>query len=337
MKILFIGPKFGNSLLLFKTIKNKFKNTQIIDTKNILPFPKINNKIFHHFSPIIFEKKINKKILINIKKKYDLIFVKSGEIIGKKLILELKKYSKKIIFFCNDNPFVNRDKNKWKLFLSSAMYYDVIAYQDISRVKLAEKLGLRNSLLVLPPYDSKIHKRYKMTLRERKRYKNKIIFVGTWFPERGKFLKKLIDKGLPIKIYGGRWEKDPFYEKLKDRITIGHFYDEKYSKLIQGAEMALCLFSKQNKDTITARSTEIPAIGTLLCSYRTNAMSKIFTEDKEAVFFSNVKECVNKCKYYLKNKSLAKKIALNGHVKITKKMKVSTHDLFKKIIKHRNI
>ena len=78
MKILFIGPKFGNSLLLFKTIKNKFKNTQIIDTKNILPFPKINNKIFHHVSPYIFENKINNNILINIKTNYDVIFVKSG-------------------------------------------------------------------------------------------------------------------------------------------------------------------------------------------------------------------------------------------------------------------
>lgn len=334
MKILFIGPKFGNSFLLFKTIKYKFKNTRIIDTRNILPIPKISNKIFHHISPYFFEKQINHKILENVKKKYDIIFVKSGEIIGKKLILELKKYSNKIVFFCNDNPFVNRDKNKWKLFLSSAKYYDVIAYQDISRINLANKRGLKNSLLVLPPYDSKIHRKYELSLREKKKYNNKIIFVGTWFPERGKFLKKLIDNGLPIKIYGGRWEKDPFYEKMKDKIEIGHFYDRNYSKLIQGAELALCLFSKQNKDTITARSTEIPAIGTLLCSHRTKAMLNIFTEDKEAIFFKNVNECLNKCKYYLKNKSLAKKIALNGHIKIRKKMKASTSNLIDQILKY---
>ena len=34
---------------------------------------------------------------------------------------------------------------------------------------------------------------------------------------------------------------------MKDKIEIGHFYDRNYSKLIQGAELALCLFSKQNK------------------------------------------------------------------------------------------
>ena len=68
MKILFIGPKFGNSFLLFKTIKYKFKNTRIIDTRNILPIPKISNKIFHHISPYFFEKQINHKILENVKK-----------------------------------------------------------------------------------------------------------------------------------------------------------------------------------------------------------------------------------------------------------------------------
>ena len=96
----------------------------------------------------------------------------------------------------------------------------------------------------------------------------------------------------------------------------------------------LCLFSKQNKDTITARSTEIPAIGTLLCSHRTKAMLNIFTEDKEAIFFKNVNECLNKCKYYLKNKSLAKKIALNGHIKIRKKMKASTSNLIDQILRY---
>ena len=82
MKILFIGPKFGNSYLLFKAFKKKYQNIEMLDTKNILPYPEISIKIFYHISPYIFEKYINNKILNKIKKKYDLIFIKSGEIIG---------------------------------------------------------------------------------------------------------------------------------------------------------------------------------------------------------------------------------------------------------------
>ena len=53
----------------------------------------------------------------------------------------------------------------------------------------------------------------------------------------------------------------------------------------------LCLFSEENKDTITARSKEIPAIGTLLCSLRTKAMKKILVENKEAIYFATPKVC----------------------------------------------
>ena len=246
MKILFIGPKFGNSYLLFKTFKKKYKNIEMLDTKNILPYPKISIKFFYHISPFIFEKYINNKILNKIKKKYDLIFVKSGEFIGKTLILKLRKISKKIVYYCNDNPFVTRDKNRWKLFFTSAKYYDVIAYQDPSRIKLAKKFCLKNSLLVKPPYDSEIHKEHKTTFNKKVKRKNQIIFIGTWFPDRGYFFKKLIDQGIPIKIYGSRWNKDPQYKKIKSNISLGHVYNKNYSKLIQSSDIAICLFSKQN-------------------------------------------------------------------------------------------
>ena len=62
MKILFIGPKFGNSYLLFKTFKKMFKYVDIIDTEKILYYPKISNKIFYHITPSVFESYIKKYI-----------------------------------------------------------------------------------------------------------------------------------------------------------------------------------------------------------------------------------------------------------------------------------
>ena len=109
------------------------------------------------------------------------------------------------------------------------------------------------------------------------------------------------------------------------------FY-EHYSKIIQNAKIALCLFAEENLDTITARSIEIPAIGTLLCSFRTKAMKEIFIEDKEAIFFNNPKECAKKCKYYLKNLKINKKISKKGNIKITKILKPTNEQMIKKII-----
>ena len=332
MKILFIGPKLGNSYIQYLNLKKIYRNVDIIDSNKAFFLPKVTKRIFHHISPKILELNINRYILSKVRKKYDLIYVKSGEIIGKKLILKLKQKTQKIVYFCNDNPFVKRDKQRWKLFLTAAKFYDLIAYQDDSRIKLSKKLGLKNSLLVLPPYEKKIHKKHKLTKKEKIKFKNDVIFIGTWSPKKGALVKKLLDLGLNLKIYGGLWENDSNYKYLKSKIILGHVFNPNYSKLIQNAKIALCLFAEGNLDTITARSIEIPAIGTLLCSLRTKSMRKIFKENKEAIFFKTAKECFLKCQYYLNNYKKALKISKKGNEKVTKILKPSNDELIKKII-----
>jgi len=332
MKILFIGTKFGNSYLQYLALRKIHKNVDFINTLEIFKFKKISNLLFVHFTPLIFEKKINEYILKKTNKSYDLIYVKSGEVIGKKLIIELKRKTKKIVFFCNDNPFVKRDKQKWSLFLQAGKYYDLIAFQDQSRIKLSKKFGIKNSLLVLPPYDKKIHKKQKISLKFKKKYLNEVVFVGTWSIEKGKFLNELINLGINVKIYGSRWNKDKNYKFLKKRIVLGHLYLKNYTKIVQNAKIALCLFAEQNLDTITARSIEIPAIGTLLCSKRTLQMKKYFVENKEAIFFDDANECAQKCIFYLNNPRLSKKISNAGKIKVTKILKASNDMLIRKII-----
>ena len=327
MNILFLGTKTGNSYLQYIALKRNYKNVDFIDGYESLKFKKLGIKIFVHITPKIFETIINKYILSRIKKKYDLIYVKSGELIGKKLITELKRRAKKIVFFCNDNPFVSRDKNRWKLFHSSAKYFDLIAYQDPSRIKPSNNRGIK-SFLVLPPYDINIHKR-KTNLNKKK---NDVVFIGTWSDEKSLFLQKIIRLGLDVKIFGSRWDKDPNFSKLKKNISLGHLKFKKYSNVIRSAKIALCLFEKKNKDTITARSIEIPAIGTLMVSERTKTMKVNFVENKEVIFFNNPNECVKKCNYYLRNDNKSSKIAKRGNLKVTKKLKLTNDNLIKKII-----
>ena len=150
MKILFIGIKTFSSLRMFLHLKKNYKEVDIIDGFESFFFPNIAKKIFVHIHPKIFESTINQYILSTIKKSYDLIFVASGALIGKKLIVELKKKTKKIVFFCNDNPFVLRDKNKWKLCLSALKFYDLIVFHNKSRIKLSKKFGVKKTLLVWP-------------------------------------------------------------------------------------------------------------------------------------------------------------------------------------------
>lgn len=328
MKILFIGPKSGNSYLTYLALK-KIYNVDLINTNKTLIGISFFLKIFIHISSNIFEKYFYHFILKRIKKNYDLIYVRSGEIIGEKLIIELKKRTKKIIFFCNDNPFVKRDKQKWDLFKKSSKHYDLIIFQDESRMSLSKKQGLKNTYLVYPPFDKKIHS-HLTNYNYKKKYD--VIFVGTWSPKKSKLIKKLIISGLNIKIFGTRWHKDSDFEIIKSHYIPGHLNYKNYSRIIHKSKIALCLFSEENRDTITARSMEIPAIGTFMISMRTKAMQKVFKENKEVVFFSNYKECLRKCLFYISKPRLRNKISKNAHFKVTKILRVSNDDLAKQII-----
>ena len=339
MKILFIGDNRGSSLAQYQSLKKIYKNVDIVSPSKILFFKrssireKIFSYIFWHISPKLFEPIINKYLLSKIKNtKYNLIVVRSIEFIGLKLILILKNYTKKIVMNCSDNPFVSRDNKRWDLCKPALKHYDLLIFHQFSRIKQARRYNLKKTLFLYPPYDKKSHSPPKMNFKEKRELKNDIIFIGTWFPTRGRFMKKLYDKGLKFKIYGSRWNKDKYFNQMKNIIVLGHVDFPLYSKLIYCSKIALGLVSEENLDEITRRSIEIPAIGSLLCAKRTKTHKKLFIENKEAIFFKNADECVQKCKKILNNAKLLKKISLNGHLKVTKKLNLSVDNMMKKIV-----
>ena len=333
MKILYLGPNKGNAYIQYLVLRKKYKVVDLINPFEAFIFKELSIRLFINLNPFMFEKRINSYLLKRVKGKYDLIYVKCGELISENLILELKKKTKKIIYFCNDNPFVKRDKKRWKLFLPASKHYDLLIFQDQSRLKYLKKWKIKKGLLVLPPYDPNNHKKMFLTKHEKLKYRCEVIFIGTWSPLKGKFLKKLIDYGLNIKICGSRWNRDPEYYKYNKNIRLGHVRNPLYAKMIQSAKIAICLFNEGHQDTITARSIEIPAIGTAIFSYKTKAMEKVLKNNKEAIYFKTPKECYKKCTFYLNNLSLLNRIAEKGKFKITKKIKPTQDNLLNQIIK----
>ena len=339
MRILFIGILKRNTYFEYLALKKIYKNIDVVDCTQFFLLPSITHRIFNHISPKIFEPFLNNFILSRIKKNYDLIYVNSSSAayIGKKLILKLKTKTKKIIVLLVDNPFSKRDKNRWKLYLDAALHYDLTVAYIGSRITMGKKYGLKNTLLVWPPYQKNVHCKQKISDREKKQLSSEVVLIGTWFPERGVFFKKLIELGLDIKIYGTRWEKDPNYSLIKSKITLGHIDNPMYSKLIQCSKISICLPSEGNFDGRTKRSVEIPAIGTLLCAIRTPDHKNLFKENKEAIFFNDANECYKKCISFLKNNKRRKEVAYNGYIKVTKVLKADYLSTIKAIMKKVNI
>lgn len=333
MNILYLGSndRHSYSYYQYNILKKNYKNVKLIEIKNLNLILKIINKIhwkinFQFFDFIIYlilKRKINKK--------FDLIYIHNESLVGKHTINLLKKKSKKIFFFCADNPFVKRDQLRWRLIAKNLKFFDLVIFTQKNRLKYCNSYGIKNKIWITPTFKIKEH--YN-NLNIKHVPKNDVILIATYFPERGDLASLLFRNKIKVKIYGDHWNKYKEYHKFKKYIKAKISSDKLYVNLIKNSKISVCLPSVENEDDITHRSLEIPYIGSLLLVKETNTHKIFFKNNLNAVFFKNLSDCITKIKDILKNENLRFKIALNGHKHIKKISKaISFEENIKKIFK----
>lgn len=336
MRILFIGDsnKYGYSFYQYSILKKIYSDVKLIDFANLNIFIKYIKRLSWYFNPKLFDLIIYFLLKKKFKLNFDLIYIHNENLIGERTIKFLKLKSKKIFFYCPDNPFVDRDKQRWKLIVKNLNQFDLIIFMQKNRFKYAKKLNLKKTVWIPPTFKVEHQKKRKLRKFEFDKYKIDIVIIGTWFPERGDLVLKLIKNNFKLKIYGGQWEKFKYYKKYIDYFGKKIMDDDLYVKLIQSAKLSICLPSKANDDDITNKSLEIPYIGTLLLAKKTKTHSEIFKENKEAIFFENNNHCIKIIKKILKNENQRLKIAKAGHKRINKNIsKLSFENNIQRIFK----
>jgi len=81
---------------------------------------------------------------------------------------------------------------------------------------------------------------------------------------------------------------------------------------VKGSKIALCFLAKIYPDQITYRTFEVPACGGFMLAQRTAEQLRFFAEGREAAYFSNQAEMLDKIRFYLDHVDLRKKIAAAG-------------------------
>ena len=89
-----------------------------------------------------------------------------------------------------------------------------------------------------------------------------------------------------------------------------------YLETLGSSKICLSFLSKMNRDVYTRRCFEIPAMKKLLLCERSEDMQEMFVEDKEAVFFSDKLELLEKVKWLLANPIIINDIAEAGFQRV---------------------
>lgn len=239
--------------------------------------------------------------------------------------LSRRKDGPVVICYNNDNAFGElRSKSYWRLFKVAIPYYDLhLAYRDSD----LPHLGNSVKAYVLHPHSMPwLHR--ALPQPEHADWQSDICFLGHFEPDRRQHELDTLMKNLPAtySLHGSLWHK---YSKgmAWEGMATNELQGEDYVRALNGAKIALVFFSTWNSDTFTRRVFEIPACGTMMLSQRTDTMLELYAEDKEAVYYSDADELIDKARYYLNNDAARQRIAEAG----LKRCQTSGYDIFSRM------
>ncbi|MBU2788022.1 glycosyltransferase [Acidithiobacillus sp. YTS05] len=249
----------------------------------------------------------------------DLVWIDQGEWFGPRIVDGIHKRcgpSVPVVNYTVDDPFGGRDARRFSGFLSAVPEYDLLAVMRAENVAEARARGAREVMRVWFSADEIAHRPRELSAEQYRRFASEVVFVGTWMPERGPFMAELVRHGVPMSIWGDRWQKAPEWPQLAPYWRgSGLYSNDDYAAAILAGKISLGLLSKGNRDLHTTRSLEITALGGLFCAERTSEHLELYEDGREAVFWSNAAECAEQCMALLADEPRRKIIAAAGHAR----------------------
>ncbi len=316
MKILYLGTNNigSTSRHRIEALKRIGNEVEVIEPDKAYKNHGLLFKLHYRTGYKFVLKAVEEYVLNQIKNSsYDLIFVNHGHDISASLLKKLKLNSSVIINYNSDNPYSKRDGNRFNSLLLAFPYYDLIVVPRDENIEQAKNFGAKKVIREYQTYDPKFHSPEIALKANLTNIESDVCFVGTWMPERGPFMEKLIQKKVPIKIFGPRWHKSKNWKTIQKNYVDSDTFDINYVKILASSNISICLLSWGNKDLITRRSFEIPYIGSVLCAQRTSVHEKFYKDGVEACFWNDAYECAEICHELLNNPAKRLDIAKAGH------------------------
>jgi hypothetical protein len=317
LKVLYLGAETGTCLDRAAALRRLGHEVMHVDPRGTLPRTVWVDRAIWRLGGHWFSPRVRAGLRSKLRRvRFDLCHVDGGELITPAVIDELRCHAPVIVNYNIDDPFGGRDGVRWAAYLRSVRHYDLCVVVRPENIVEARELGASEVLFVHMSADEVTHAPRALTAGERRLWRSEVLFVGSWFPERGPFLAELVRLGVPLTIRGPHWHRAPEWPALRAHWRGGYITGDDYAKAIQGAAINIGLLSLGNRDQHTTRSSEIPALGGLLCAKRTPEHLRMFREGIEAVFWDDAAECAAACHRLLADAALRRAMAVAGQTRV---------------------
>jgi spore maturation protein CgeB len=239
-------------------------------------------------------------------------------IFDKTTILKIKEIVNLVTVYFNDDPFSSkRVSGLHYLYRKAIPAYDAHFTYRQRNIEEFYEHGAAHVAHTPPVYVPWLHYPPKWKDAEREKYLCDAAFIGHFEDDnRLNDIDALLRAGLKINLRGGGWDRYCVGRPAEKLVPVKNAFGEEYNKLYEAASAGLCFFSKINRDELTERALEIPAVGGVLVCERTDEVETHFEDRKEAFFFSDTTELMQVIDQLKNNRELRKRIAEAGRLRL---------------------
>ncbi len=259
-----------------------------------------------------FVSTINRALLEHVEQvRPEVIFLDKPIFFTPETIEKVKSAGAKVVIYMQDNPFGPRNDGCWRQFYRIYRMADLICAIREADVRRYSDWSLP-FVQTMFSYEPSVHFAPSPDWSDRDRDRE-ISYIGHPHEHRPAFLLQLAEQyGLPLMISGNGWDNILNTVQKKQYLREGFLPGKAYREAIWRSKINLSFVTQLNEDDIAHKAIETAACEGFLLALRTPGHQACFEEDKEAVFFSTIKECAEKARYYLDHPEEREAIARRG-------------------------
>ncbi len=227
------------------------------------------------------------------------------------IIQAIKQTGAQTVCHNQDNPFGRRNDGIWHQFYKAFRLFDLhclFREADVVRYSQWGLPWIRTMFSFEPTMQFPPPAHWSDAQRTRS-----VSYIGSPHEDRLQFLLRLgEEQRIPLVLSGPRWQRALSPQEFARYVSHGYLSDSAYREAIWQSRINLSFVTKLNEDDIGHKSVEIAACQGFLLALRTEGHQALFEEDRQAVFFSSLEECADKCRFYLDRPELREAIARRG-------------------------
>jgi len=240
---------------------------------------------------------------------YDIVLIFKGMEFPRAVLEECRENSRGA-FWINLNPDdplnIGSRGSTNRNVVASLSFFDLYLIWSKRLLPKLREAGCRRVEYLPFAYNPEMH--FSVTPKTAK--PGSVSFVGAWDMDRERTLAALTDFNL--EVYGDSWRRVSAGSALQSKVTSRNLYGTELAEVTAGSAVSLNLLRPQNAGSHNMRTFEIPAMGGLMLTTRSEEQHVWFPEDEACLMYETLDELREKIVFVLGKPEVAQEIRRVG-------------------------